>query len=232
MTNPPLILYLEDDPRDAELVRDKLRQTNVACELRIATDQVDEGLIDSATAVQRLAGEDVESLSRLRIVPSSEARALCTAIAASIGVAVGDIVFDPAKAAECARQGRSVILVRGTTVTEDIEGIAAATGILTATGGRTSHAAVVARQLDKVCLVGCDALVVDPDGRHCTIAGETFQEGDQLSLDGHAGIVLAGEVQVETERPVEALAKLDMLRKETAARDGHRADSPAAEPIN
>jgi len=101
-----------------------------------------------------------------------------------------------------------VILVRGSTATEDVEGIAAATGILTTTGGRTSHAAVVARQMDKVCLVGCDALVVDPDGRHCTIAGETFAEGDVLSLDGHSGEVLAGEVKVEFERPVEALSKL------------------------
>ena len=67
-----------------------------------------------------------------------------------------------------------MILVRDTTATDDIAGIAAAAGILTATGGRTSHAAVIARQLDKVCLVGCAALVVDPDGRHCTIAGETF----------------------------------------------------------
>jgi len=176
--------------------------------LRIATDQVDEGLLDPATARQRLAGIDVEKLGRLRVIPSSSSRALCRAIAASIGVAVGAIVFDPARAAELAKDGRSVILVRGSTATEDVEGIAAATGILTATGGRTSHAAVVARQMNKVCLVGCDALVVDADGRHCTIAGETFAEGDVLSLDGHSGEVLAGEVKVEFERPVEALSKL------------------------
>ena len=144
----------------------------------------------------------------LGVIPSSSSRVLCRAIAASIGVAVGAIVFDPARAAELAKDGRSVILVRGSTATEDVEGIAAATGILTVTGGRTSHAAVVARQMNKVCLVGCDALVVDPDGRHCTIAGETFAEGEVLSLDGHSGEVLAGEVKVEFERPVEALSKL------------------------
>jgi pyruvate,orthophosphate dikinase len=176
--------------------------------LRIAVDQVDAGLLDPATACKRLSGIDVEKLGRLRVVPSSSSRVLCRAVAASSGVAVGAIVFEPARAAELAKDGRSVILVRGSTATEDIAGIAAAAGILTATGGRTSHAAVVARQMDKVCLVGCDALVVDPDGRHCTIAGETFAEGEILALDGHSGEVLAGEVKVEFERPAEALARL------------------------
>lgn len=189
-------------------------------ELRIASDQVDEGIIDPDVAVRRLAGLDADKLGRSRVVPSASSRVLCRAIAASIGVAVGEIVFDPARAVEIANDGRAVILVRANTATEDIAGIAAAAGILTATGGRTSHAAVVARQLDKVCLVGCDALVVDPDGRHCTIAGETFGEGEVLSLDGHSGDVLAGEVHVELERPVEALAKL------TAWRDAVDAAAP------
>ena len=178
--------------------------------LRIATDQVDEGLLDPAAALARLAGVDIDRVGRMRVIPSPSARVLCRAIAASIGVAVGNIVFDPARATELAQDGRSVILVRSSTETEDIAGIAAATGILTATGGRTSHAAVVARQLDKVCLVGCDALVVDAKGHNCTIAGETFAEGEVISLDGHSGEVLAGEVKVEFERPVEALAKLAM----------------------
>ncbi|MGZ5081610.1 MAG: PEP-utilizing enzyme, partial [Usitatibacter sp.] len=111
--------------------------------------------------------------------------------------------------------GRSVILVRASPATEDIAGIAAAAGILTATGGRTSHAAVVARQLDKVCLVGCEALAVQADGR-CTIAGETFREGDVLSLDGHTGDVIAGAVQVEVERPVADLERLARWRRETS----------------
>jgi pyruvate,orthophosphate dikinase len=176
--------------------------------LRIATDQVDEGLLDPDAARKHLKDVDLGRVGRLRVVPSPSARVLCRAVAASIGVAVGNIVFDPARASALARDGRSVILVRGSTATEDVAGIAAAAGILTAAGGRTSHAAVVARQLDKVCLVGCDALVVDAEGRRCTIAGETFAEGEVISLDGHSGEVLAGEVKVEFERPVEALAKL------------------------
>jgi pyruvate,orthophosphate dikinase len=138
---------------------------------------------------------------------------LCRAVVANMGVAVGEIVFDAAKAAQAAASGRRVILVRGAPATEDIAGIAAAAGILTATGGRTSHAAVVARQLDKVCLVGCEALAVDEAAGRCTIAGETFREGDVLSLDGHSGEVIAGEVQVEIERPTADLARLAEWRR-------------------
>jgi pyruvate,orthophosphate dikinase len=180
--------------------------------VRVAVDQVDEGLIAADVAVRRTAELDADRLGRLRVVPSASSRVLCRATVASIGVAVGEIVFDPARAAELSQAGHSVILVRDITATEDIAGIAAAVGILTATGGRTSHAAVVARQLDKVCLVGCAALVVDRDGRHCTIAGETFGEGDVVSLDGHSGEVLEGTVQVELERPLAALAKLAAWR--------------------
>ncbi|MGZ5104615.1 MAG: PEP/pyruvate-binding domain-containing protein [Usitatibacter sp.] len=183
-------------------------------ELKIAVDQVEEGLIDAPAAVSRLAHLDAHWLGRARVVPAGGARVLCRAVVANIGVAVGQIMFDPAKAAMAASSGRAVILVRGTAATEDITGIAAAAGILTATGGRTSHAAVVARQLDKVCLVGCESLAVDADGGHCTIAGETFREGDVLSLDGHSGDVIAGEVQVEFERPVAELAKLAEWRRQ------------------
>ena len=186
-------------------------------ELRIATDLVGDGLITPDIAVHRLSTLDIDRLGRLRVVPSTSSRVLCRGTVASIGVAVGEIVFDPAKAAELAKDGRLVILVRDYTSTEDIAGIAVAAGILTATGGRTSHAAVVARQLNKVCIVGCDALVVDPDGRHCTIAGETFGEGDILSLNGHTGEVLVGDVEVEFERPVEGLAKLAVWRASIGA---------------
>ena len=183
-------------------------------ELKVALDQADEGLIDKATAVGRLAHVDAERLGRARLVSSGGARVLCSAVVANIGVAVGEIAFDPAKAVRSAQGGKRVILVRGSPATEDIAGIAAAAGILTATGGRTSHAAVVARQLDKVCLVGCEALEVDEKAGSCTIAGETFREGDMLSLDGHAGNVIAGEVQVEIERPEADLARLEQWRRE------------------
>ncbi|MGZ5072762.1 MAG: PEP/pyruvate-binding domain-containing protein [Usitatibacter sp.] len=184
-------------------------------ELKIALDQVDEGLIDKAAAVERLAHVDAAKLCRARLAPSPDSRVLCRAVVANIGVAVGEIFFDPAKAAAAAALGRRVILVRASPATEDIAGIASAVGILTATGGRTSHAAVVARQLDKVCLVGCEALAVQADGR-CTIAGETFREGDVLSLDGHTGDVIAGAVQVEIERPVADLERLARWRRETS----------------
>jgi len=182
-------------------------------ELRIAVDQVAEGLIDPARALDRLAHLDAAKLGRARVVPASGARVLCRALVANLGVAVGEVVFDPAKAAKLARDGRSVILVRGAAATEDIDGIAAARGILTATGGRTSHAAVVARQLDKVCLVSCPRLEVDAAAGTCTLAGETFREGDVLSLDGHTGDVIAGAVQVEIERPAAQLATVASWRR-------------------
>jgi pyruvate,orthophosphate dikinase len=182
-------------------------------ELAIALGQVDEGLIDPQCALKRLAHLDPEKLFRTRLVRTADTRVLCKAVVANQGVAVGEIVFDPAKAAQVAGAGRPVILVRGTTATEDIVGIAAATGILTATGGRTSHAAVVARQMDKVCLVGCEALVVDPGGDGCTIGGAAFREGDILSLDGHSGEVIAGAVEVERDLPAEGLARLQGWRQ-------------------
>jgi pyruvate,orthophosphate dikinase len=96
--------------------------------------------------------------------------------------------------------------VRRDTVTTDIEGMALAAGILTASGGRTSHAAVVARQLGKVCLVACPSLDIDLDRRQCRIGETLLNEGDFLSLDGNAGAVYAGRLEPLTERPEKALA--------------------------
>lgn len=176
--------------------------------LRIAVDLVDEDRISESDALERLSGIDLERIARLKVVHGKSTRVLCRAVPAGIGVAVGEIALDAARACAVAGAGRSAILVRDTTSTEDIAGIAAAAGILTATGGRTSHAAVVARQLDKVCLVGCEALTVDAGSSRCAIGGEWFAEGDIISLDGHAGEVLAGAVAVEIERPIELLARI------------------------
>jgi pyruvate,orthophosphate dikinase len=181
--------------------------------LRIAVEQADEGLIGIKEALERAATLDLDRIGRTRIARASGTRLLCKAVPAGIGVALGEIVLDPARVAEVAAAGRPVILVRENTATEDIIGIAAAAGILTAAGGRTSHAAVVARQLNKVCLVGCNALTVDLANRRCSIAGEWFCEGDPLCLDGLSGEVLVGAAQIETELPVEYLARLAQWRE-------------------
>jgi pyruvate,orthophosphate dikinase len=131
---------------------------------------------------------------------------LAVAQVASIGVASGAIALDPDEVKRLAAAGTPAILVRRDTVTSDIEGMALAAGILTASGGRTSHAAVVARQLGKVCLVACPDLEIDMDHRQCRIGGTVLHENDFLSLDGNTGNVHAGRLGLVTERPERALA--------------------------
>jgi pyruvate, orthophosphate dikinase len=135
---------------------------------------------------------------------------------ASIGVASGAIALDPAAIDRVGRDAVPVILVRQDTTTEDVEGIARATGILTATGARTSHAAVVARQLGKVCVVGCADLSIDLENRRCRIGTNAFQEGDFLSLDGNDGAIYAGRLPIIAEQPTEALARLAAWRSKAA----------------
>ena len=109
--------------------------------------------------------------------------------------------------------GTPAILVRQETVTSDIEGMAKAAGILTASGGRTSHAAVVARQFGKVCLVACPGLSIDLTRRQCRIGEATLDEGDFLSLDGNSGAVYAGRLEPAAERPERALAAIAAWRR-------------------
>ncbi len=174
--------------------------------VRIAVDLVDEGMIDPATALERLAEIDQETVARICLDAPGEPIARGTA--ASIGVAVGRAAFDSRQARTLAEKGEAAILIRGGTAAEDIEGIAAADGILTASGCRTSHAAVVARQLGKVCVVGCEGLRIGAGGRECMIGGQRFILGDPLSIDGDNGAVFAGKVAVRRERPDAALARI------------------------
>jgi pyruvate,orthophosphate dikinase len=173
--------------------------------LRIAVDLVEEGLLSPAEGRRLLAGIDPASVVRTRFAdPSPE---LARAQVASVGVASGRIALDTAAAERLAASG-PVILVRQATVTEDILGMASAVGILTASGGRTSHAAVVARQLGRVCLVACPELAIDFAQRSCRIGGQEFAEGDWLSLDGNEGTVHAGQLNAVAERPERELAAI------------------------
>ncbi|MCI0701592.1 MAG: pyruvate, phosphate dikinase [Planctomycetia bacterium] len=174
--------------------------------LRIACEQVQEGLIDEVTGLDRLAGYDLAAISTVRVAATPGAKEIGTGTPASPGVAVGEVIFDPHRAAAL---GRSPILIRADISTDDIAGLAAAAGILTARGGRTSHAAVVARQLNKVCIVGCRELRIEPDGRSCRIGEEVIAEGETVSLDGHSGRVYAGALEVIREVPTAYLAEVD-----------------------
>jgi pyruvate,orthophosphate dikinase len=108
-----------------------------------------------------------------------------------------------------AEAGRSPILIRADISTEDIAGLAAAAGVLTARGGRTSHAAVVARQMNKVCVVGCPDLTVQESGNGCRIGDQVLKEGAAVSLDGHSGRVYAGKLQVVVDRPTPYLQEVE-----------------------
>jgi pyruvate,orthophosphate dikinase len=121
-------------------------------------------------------------------------------------VVSGAVALDTGAVRRLAAAGTPAILVRRDTVTSDIEGMALAAGILTASGGRTSHAAVVARQLGKVCLVACPGLQIEVDRRLCRIGGTVVNEGDFFSLDGNSGAVIAGRLNAVSERPERALA--------------------------
>jgi pyruvate,orthophosphate dikinase len=173
--------------------------------LRIAVDQVAERLLSAEDALERLKGIDLARVQKLRVV-ASDATILGSAIPASPGVATGAAMFDVAAARNAADAGKSVILVRDSASTADIGGLEVAAGLLTATGGRTAHAAVVARQMGKVCLLGCESLVIEPTGHACTIGGKRIKEGTVISLDGNTGRIIAGAVDVERETPVEELA--------------------------
>lgn len=179
--------------------------------LRIAVDQVDEGLISPSEALLRLGDIDLPSVVRTHFADSG-AGPLARAQVASIGVASGAIALDSEAACRIAKTGTPVILIRRETETADISGMMIATGILTGAGGRTSHAAVIARQLGKVCLVGCRDLQIDLSRRTCRIGGKAMQEGDVLSIDGNNGSVFAGRLDVVSERPEKQLDRIAAWR--------------------
>ncbi|MDI9849636.1 PEP/pyruvate-binding domain-containing protein [Rhodoblastus sp. 17X3] len=168
--------------------------------LKIAVDLVEEGLIDCKLALERVAGIDPAQAGAGRFVQS--APALAKAVPASPGVACGRVCFTSEQAQATARS-EPAILVRRDTSTEDVAGFAAAAGILTAIGGRTAHAAVVARQMGKVCLVGCRALVISADQSHASLGGQELRQGDWIALDGASGEISLGRRDIAVETPVE-----------------------------
>lgn len=172
--------------------------------LTIAVDLVREGRIDPAEAAARLDGLDETALDETGF--DDEAPTVATGVAASPGVAVGRIACDSEAAERFAAAGDPVILVRPDTSTADVAGFAAAVGILTATGGRTAHAALVARQMGRPCIVGCADLAVDPAARRIRLGEIEAAEGDWLSLDGGVGAVHLGRRSIRRSRPEAAIA--------------------------
>ncbi|MEQ1919210.1 MAG: pyruvate, phosphate dikinase, partial [Elusimicrobiota bacterium] len=188
--------------------------------IRIAVDMVEEGLITPDQAIMRLSPEQLDELLRpvFEDAASDQARVLAKGLPAGPGAATGRVYFDADRAVAEAKKG-PVILVRPETNPDDIHGMAAAEGILTATGGMTSHAAVVGRGMGKVCVVGCAALDMDEHAGTMSFGGEKFKEGDWLSLDGFKGRVLEGRVETQPSEILEVLlgkrpaAKSELYRR-------------------
>jgi pyruvate,orthophosphate dikinase len=183
--------------------------------LRILVDLVHEGLLDPATALARTKEIDLHRVGITRF--ADKAPAIARAISAAPGVATGRIAFDSARAKELAAGKEPVILVRRDTSTEDVSGFAVACGILTASGGRTAHAAVVARQLGKVCLVGCRELKIHANGSGGEIGGQEIKDRDWISLDGETGEVALGRRDIVVQMPQAELAEIDTWRRRSAS---------------
>jgi pyruvate,orthophosphate dikinase len=178
--------------------------------LRIAVDLVREGVLAPEAALERLAELDLQRVAVLRFADVAETVGRGTP--AAPGVASGRAAFTSDAARRLADAGDPVVLVRREPATEDIEGFAAADGVLTAVGGRTAHAAVVARQLGKVCVVGCKELALAGDGRTGRLAGRALAEGDWLSLDGDTGEVSLGRREIVSSTPDAELAEVARWR--------------------
>jgi pyruvate,orthophosphate dikinase len=161
--------------------------------VRIACAMVDEGLISEDEAVARIPPNDLNQLLHPMIDPACDLDLLATGLPASPGAACGTAVFDADTAEALARSGRAVILVRRETSPEDFHGMVAAKAVLTARGGMTSHAAVVARGMGKPCVAGAQALQVDESARQFSVDGRAIREGDWITLDGATGRVFAGQ---------------------------------------
>jgi len=176
------------------LLQTRTGKRTAAAAVRIAVDMVDEGLITEREAVLRVDPKQLDQLLHPRLDPNARVTVLATGLPASPGAAAGRVVFDPDEAAELGAKGEPVILVRRETSPDDFHGMVAAKAIVTARGGMTSHAAVVARGMGKCCVVGARDIHIDLERGEFTAHGVTVKAGDWISVDGTTGRVLLGKV--------------------------------------
>ncbi|MFD9240746.1 pyruvate, phosphate dikinase, partial [Streptomyces sp. NPDC059556] len=186
------------------MLQTRVGKRTAGAAFRIATQLVDQGLIDEAEALQRVTGAQLAQLMFPKFDEAAKVEQIGRGIAASPGAAVGKAVFDSYTAVKWSRSGEKVILIRRETNPDDLDGMIAAEGILTSRGGKTSHAAVVARGMGKTCVCGAEELEVDTKRRRMTTAdGQVVEEGDVVSIDGSTGKVYLGEVPVVPSPVVE-----------------------------
>jgi pyruvate,orthophosphate dikinase len=180
--------------------------------VRIAIDLVHENLITQKQALARIAEIDLASLTETSLASAVEPAAL--GIGASGGIGVGRAAFDTQSAERLSAAGEPIVLLRPDTSTADVAGFAVAAGIVTTVGARTSHAALVARQMGKPCVVGCSDLKIDFDARQARLSGTTLSEGEWITIDGDAGRLYLGRCQTVATRPEAELAEIAKWRAE------------------
>jgi len=185
--------------------RNAKRTVNAA--LKVAVDLVAEGLITEKEAILRIHPEDLNQLLHPRLDPKASKTVIATGLPASPGAASGQMVFTSQAAEEWHKNGKKVVLVRLETSPEDIGGMIASSGILTARGGMTSHAAVVARGMGKPCVAGCTALVINEKEKTLMVKGKTYREGDFITFDGANGEVYEGVVPTIEAKITDDFAK-------------------------
>jgi pyruvate,orthophosphate dikinase len=176
------------------MLQTRAGKRTAAAAVKIAVAMVRERLISREEAILRVEPAQVDQLLHTRIDPSATVEVLATGLAASPGAAYGKAVFDADRAEAMAKAGEKVIMVRIETNPDDVHGMIAAEGVLTSRGGRTSHAAVVARGMGKPCVAGAETVLVDLQNRRFTAGGKTVHEGEEFTIDGSTGRVIAGKV--------------------------------------
>jgi pyruvate,orthophosphate dikinase len=190
------------------ILQARVGQRSGAAAVRIAVDMVDEGLIDIETAIERVPLSALEELQAPVAARDEDLHELGRGVPASPGTAVGEAVFDSRRAEDRAEAGHDVVLVRPETSPRDIAGMIASRGIVTAVGGRASHAAVVARGIGRAAVCGVEGLEIDADAR-CAVmpSGDRLREGDAITVDGSGGVVLLGAADLVPPQPGHRVAR-------------------------
>jgi pyruvate,orthophosphate dikinase len=202
---------------------------NASALIKTSIDMVNEGLIDEKQAVLRVEPDMLAQLLHPRLDPEAKVKVLAQGLPASPGAASGKIVFDADRAESKAKLGEKVILVREETKPDDIHGFFASQGILTSRGGKTSHAAVVARSMGKPCVSGCEAIVIHQQAKEAVIGGLTLREGDMITIDGGTGNVYQGIVPtIEPEFVEDLLVLLEWADDISELEVRANADTPEA----
>jgi pyruvate,orthophosphate dikinase len=214
------------EPQDVEftiesgklyLLQTRAAKMNAIAAVKVAVDMVNEGIISKEEALLRVNAYDLEQVLHRRVDPKVKVEPIAKGIGASPGAAVGKVVLDTKRAIEYASNGIQVILVREETKPEDVPAFFKSVGILTSKGGKTSHAAVVARGMGKPCIVGCSSIVIDEEHKRFIVNGIVVNEHDTITIDGSTGNVYLGSIQlVEPELSIELktlLAWADSMKR-------------------